>query len=347
LKEDYASKLPSKEEGAFDTIDTRVAAAQEAAVKKNHEAVLAFVMAFTSDQCMAVYYATQSDDWPNGVAWKIAKRIRDEYQPNDRIALVEYRTMLSEVKMKDNDEPKVMFDQIANICNMFQDASFTINEDELIAVVMQKAPRKYMNMIAMTQDRKGVNLELADLKKTMEEFHRMDVGNLKFDKESETKKREIALAGVDGAGGVKCYTCGKAGHKSYQCKSKKGQEKTDNSDESRKSRFKGTCNHCGKVGHRKKDCWDLPENEDKRPKNYKTKSGANSETGAAGIEALLCSVDGVGMSDSGYVADGVEVVGSAVGEIGGVSFITDSKGIADVAAMSCESSLSFADSVEL
>jgi hypothetical protein len=61
LREDFESRLPSREEGAFSATDPAVAAAQEAAVKMNLEAVLAFVMAFSSDRCMSVYYGTQAD----------------------------------------------------------------------------------------------------------------------------------------------------------------------------------------------------------------------------------------------------------------------------------------------
>lgn len=237
LKEDFERKLPMKEEGAFDANDSTVAASQEAAVKMNQEAVLAFVMAFTSDRCMSVYYSTQCEDWPNGVAWKVAKAIRDEYQPRDRISLVEFGRRLSEVTMTDTDEPKVLFEQLASIRNMFKDAAFSIHDEDLIAVVMEKAPRKYASVMTVVQATKGDNLCLQDISKVMNDLYRMDMSNLKLDNK-ETKK-EVVLGAVDG---IKCYTCGKSGHKSYQCKSGKGNKQ---GEDAKKSKFKGTCNQCG------------------------------------------------------------------------------------------------------
>ena len=59
---DFAGKLPHKQEEAFNESDNTVAVMQKAIL----EVVMAFVMAFASDHFMAVYYSTQSDDWPNG-----------------------------------------------------------------------------------------------------------------------------------------------------------------------------------------------------------------------------------------------------------------------------------------
>ena len=35
-------------------------------------------------------------------------------------------------------------------------------------------------------------------------------------------------------------------------------------------KFKGNCDLCGKQGHKKKDCWELEENKNKRPKGWKS-----------------------------------------------------------------------------
>jgi hypothetical protein len=114
---------------------------------------------------------------------------------------------------------------------------------------------------------------------------------------------------------VKCYKCGKAGHKAFQCpdiysgSTKQGEGKT---------KFKGTCNQCGKVGHKKADCWDLEANKDKRPKNWKVKTG---ETGAAGVEigsveTLLGAVDMCFdcSTDEGAVLS--EIAGATVAAVG-------------------------------
>jgi hypothetical protein len=296
-----------------------VTSKQRKALRMNQEAMMALVMSFINDQCMLVYFSTKSADWPNSVAWKIMKAIHDEYQSCNHISLVEYCRRLSEVKLKESEEPKVLFEQLASIRNMFSKAAFKINEEDLIAVVMEKAPHKYATVMTVVQATKGDALSLQDLNKVMGNLYRMDMSNLKLDTDKDSEKSEIALGAVDKS--VKCYTCGKPGHKSYQCKSKDGKKEEVNS---KKGKFKGTCNQCGKQGHKKKDCWDLPENEDKHAKNYKPKAGTGSGSGgenrAVGIEALLCCVDGPDKNGVEYVTDGYDGSGCPVGEVGGVSF---------------------------
>ena len=38
----------------------------------------------------------------------------------------------------------------------------------------------------------------------------------------------------------------------------------------KEKKFKGNCDLCGKQGHKKKDCWKLEENKNKRPKRWKS-----------------------------------------------------------------------------
>jgi hypothetical protein len=66
-----------------------------------------------------------------------------------------------------------------------------------------------------------------------------------------------------------------------------------------RGKFKGECNNYGKIGHKKSDCWQLEENKNKRPKDYRR---GNTEHGNAAIssgtgdedsdaEFLMCAVE--------------------------------------------------------
>jgi len=59
-------------------------------------------------------------------------------------------------------------------------------------------------------------------------------------------------------------------------------------------RFNGNCNHCGHQGHKKSECWEMPENEDKRPAGYnlKIKIGNLLIGSGSGIEFVLCTLGG-------------------------------------------------------
>jgi Arginine methyltransferase-interacting protein, contains RING Zn-finger len=327
LKPAFANKLPSKEEGAFDSDPAAIAKKQKEAVKLNAEAVWAISMALTTNSIMTKYYATIHEDYPEGVAWKTIHAIQTEYQPKDDIAAIEYRDQLAEVTMKDNEDPKVLYEKLNEIRNMYTHANFVVQEAELALAAMQKAPDLYKALLAQEQRiRRRVDnkpLSLDNVYQVMSEMYRMNIGNVKKAKGGKTGK-EVALSGADASGGgAKCYNCGKPGHKAAQCPVKK--------DGEAKNKFTSKCNLCGKVGHKKADCWDLPANANKRPRNYKLKNQESAgEAGAVGVEALLGAVDAIGPDKDDEDHDEVlldilpvwaigsmEDVGSSEGEVGG------------------------------
>ncbi|MCP4510597.1 MAG: hypothetical protein GY826_29830, partial [Fuerstiella sp.] len=55
----------------------------------------------------------------------------------------------------------------------------------------------------------------------------------------------------------KCHSCGRAGHKSADCRSTNRpthNNRTNNRNGGNKPRFQGNCHYCGKPGHRKNEC---------------------------------------------------------------------------------------------
>lgn len=225
LKPSFANELPSKEEGAFDSNPT-IAKKQKEAVKWNAETVWPISMALTTNSIMTKYYA-------------MIHAILTEYQPKDDIAAVEYRDrLLAEVSMKDHEDPKVLYEKLNGIRNMYSDANFIIQEVELVSTAMQKAPDLYKASLAQEQRiRRRVEnnpSSLDDVYQVMSEMYWMNIGNIKKAKGGKTGK-EVALTGADGSGsGAKCYNCGKPGHKAAQCPVKK--------DGDTKSKLTGKCN---------------------------------------------------------------------------------------------------------
>jgi hypothetical protein len=65
----------------------------------------------------------------------------------DIFSQVEMRTRLSQVKMKAEDDPRFLFNQLATIQRAYNDATREIDSDDLIAVVLEKVPEKYKTIL--------------------------------------------------------------------------------------------------------------------------------------------------------------------------------------------------------
>jgi hypothetical protein len=68
-----------------------------------------------------------------------------------------------EVKMKVEDDPRILFNQLATIQSAYNDATRKIDPDDLIAVVLEKAPEKYKSILTAKQRHVGTGLTLSDL----------------------------------------------------------------------------------------------------------------------------------------------------------------------------------------
>jgi hypothetical protein len=97
------------------------------------------------------------------------------------------RTRLSPVKMKAEDDPRILFNQLATIQSAYNDATRKIDPDDLIAVVLEKAPEKYKSILTAEQRHKGTGLTLSDLNSCMNDLLRTMYPNTKAVTKAETK----------------------------------------------------------------------------------------------------------------------------------------------------------------
>src|SRR6185369_8722843 len=65
--------------------------------------------------------------------------------------------------------------------------------------------------------------------------------------EAKTEMKHIAA--------IKCFSCGKIGHKKVDCRSRSKSESTDKKKQEDSSRKKKTCSTCEKIGHTSEQCW--------------------------------------------------------------------------------------------
>ena len=278
---------PSSEAEKIDT-STEEGKAKAAAKKRNQVAMMNLTLAFTNESVMVMIYRARTKEWPRGLAKLVVEALMKKYRPIDTISRVELRQKLNKVTMKKGADPATLFAQLNVIENQYTAQDRTIDEGDLIAVVLDAAPEEYQAVLTAEQRARGDNLKLTDLEIVMNQHWRQMKRNHKGERSDD--EGEIVLAAF---GGV-CYNCNKKGHAANRCP-----EKEAKSEGAKKAKFNGKCSNCGKVGHKAADCWEKEENKHKRPKGYKTANerSSGSETGASAvdghgpkIEFLLCGM---------------------------------------------------------
>ena len=277
-----SQKEPDMPATEAETIDETDDAGKKAirAKNRNARAVAHLTMAFTKQRDLKFVALGKDADWPGGLAYKIVRRLKQKYQPAYLLAQLDIKKMMDALNMKDDDDPSVLFEQIAEVQNRALTANMTISTKEEVAMVIKAAPPKYHAVITAEVRAKGVSVTGDDLEDVMTQFYRQITTT-----SSETRGigTEVSLTTFSG----KCHKCGEVGHKAMDCPNKE-----QNGGGGRK--FKGKCNHCGKVGHREAQCWEKPENADKRPANYRgwaETGAAAAQTSDRNVEVVLTSID--------------------------------------------------------
>ena len=158
--------MPASESMVID--ETTPAGKLEAAAKKrNAIAMASFTMSFTSEGTMGLVYKAKTTTWPCGLVHTVVAALAKKYQPQDTITRVKLRQKLNKIKMKKNEDPAKLFEQISQIENKYNTAAFTIDSADLIAVVLDAAPKEYQAVLTAKQRRQGVNLTINNLEVMM------------------------------------------------------------------------------------------------------------------------------------------------------------------------------------
>ena len=135
--------------------------------------------------------------------------------------------------MKKGADPATLFAQLSAIENQYTGPGQSIEEKDLIAVVLDAAPMEYQSILTAEHRIRGDTLKLTDLEVVMNQHWRQIKRDFKDGKDED--EGEIALSAF---GGV-CYNCKKTGHKANRCPEKEGKK-----GDAKKARFNGKCSNC-------------------------------------------------------------------------------------------------------
>jgi hypothetical protein len=99
-----------------DTVVNATTHPNVAAVKKRNAIAMANLKrAFTSEMTIGLVYKAQQEEWPGGLAHLVIDTLKAKCMPVDVITKVELRQMLSKLKMKKDEEPSILFEQLSAI----------------------------------------------------------------------------------------------------------------------------------------------------------------------------------------------------------------------------------------
>jgi precorrin isomerase len=284
--------LPSKEamvESKKEGDSTVKEEASWAKAKKNNAAAVAAISLACqeSEYALSLVMDSIDDDWPNGLAWKAILYLEEAMVDKHVTAKLQVQQDLKAVSMKEDDDPTILVEQLAEIKNKARLSRLSVTLDEQVVTVIGVAPTKYQTLLTdyltgqvmlPTKFREMID-RMCDLQKRLQNVE--DAAKLKTGKEISLTSIGTGFAGT-------CFTCKKKGHKASQCP----QKKTSTAGKGSMPKSDTKCGHWGKAGHGEMNCWmKHPEKKPDWKKCQEAKKACNgngnAEESACGIEVLL------------------------------------------------------------
>ncbi len=131
---------------------------------------------------------------------------------------VEQLTKLMNLKLKKDEDPDMLGDEISNIETMYRSE---MSEKEKVVAVVKAAGALYSDVIRQESkdiERAGVDVTVEASIDAMSEKFRISGGNKEPDDDKDSTDHEVTLTNKDVRkfSGV-CYHCGEVGHRKNEC----------------------------------------------------------------------------------------------------------------------------------
>ena len=132
---------------------------QEKAKKDNNLAIAYLQAAMAEDDDMATMLEASTDEWPHGIAFEAMNKLREKYEPNDFVTMIERHNEIESIKMGKNDSPEKLFQALNMLNSKFKNRLPPMTDNEILSVVMKKVPTKYSTILTAESVRQGTARE--------------------------------------------------------------------------------------------------------------------------------------------------------------------------------------------
>ena len=234
LSDTPEKELPSTEHEPIDE-STDSGKASKKALNRNAMAVACLSMALQADDDLKLVMKSITSDWPGGRAHIIVKGLFRNYKSENIAAKMRIRQDVNKISMTNTMNPKILRKKISQIENRH---NHELADDDLVAIVIEKAAPIYSTIVATEQRAKGSALTPDDLIDAM-----MTQWNLHHDEDDDGEDGTESSLDQSASGGlslqvtqtnpvcqavgdpnsvppqpfVVCNFCQEPGHGYYQC----------------------------------------------------------------------------------------------------------------------------------
>ena len=234
LSEQPDPDLPGTEDAVIDE-STDSGKKQKKALHRNTMAVSCLSMALQADDDLKLVMKSITADWPGGQAHIIIKGLNRNYTSENIAAKTRIRQDINKINMTDTMNPKILRKKISQIENRH---NHELGDDDLVAIVIEKAAPVYNTIVAAEQRAKGSQVtadDLIDAMMTQWNLHHdedddgedgtessLDSGGLSLQATQVVKNAPICQAVGSTNSEVSspyviCNFCQEPGHGYYQC----------------------------------------------------------------------------------------------------------------------------------